>query len=48
LAIDFAGLSASPGPVPGNAIWDWLARNAATYGYKNYPAEAWHWSVTGN
>lgn len=48
LAIDFAGLPSTPGPVSGNSIWDWLSQNAANFGYKNYPAEAWHWSVTGN
>jgi hypothetical protein len=48
LAIDFATLPSSPGPVAGNPIWDWLSKNAASFGYKNYPAEAWHWSPTGN
>jgi len=48
LAIDFATLPSSAGPVNGNPIWDWLAKNAAGFGYKNYPAEAWHWSPTGN
>jgi hypothetical protein len=48
LAIDFAGLPSSAGPVTGNPIWDWLSANALNFGYKNYPAEAWHWSPTGN
>jgi hypothetical protein len=48
LAIDFSTLPATPGPVPGNPVWDWLSKNAAIFGYKNYPAEAWHWSPTGN
>jgi hypothetical protein len=48
LAIDFAGLPSSPGPVPGNPVWEWLVKNAGGFGYKNYPQEAWHWSVTGN
>jgi hypothetical protein len=48
LAIDFQGLSSSPGPAPGNSVWDWLSKNADNFGYKNYPAEAWHWSPTGN
>lgn len=49
LAIDFGGgLPSTPGPVTGNAFWDWLSANAAKFGYKNYPAEAWHWSPTGN
>lgn len=49
LAIDFGGgLTSSPGPVPSNQFWDWLSANAAKFGFKNYPREAWHWSVTGN
>ena len=48
LAIDFAGLPFTAGPVPGNIFWNWLSANAGEYGYKNYPAEAWHWSPTGN
>jgi hypothetical protein len=48
LAIDFA-----PGPnggaiVKGDATFTWLTANAATFGIKNYPAENWHWSPTGN
>jgi hypothetical protein len=47
LAIDFNGFGsgAAPGSGPG---WNWMASHAANYGYKNYPAEAWHWSPTGN
>lgn len=48
LAIDFALLPSTPGPVTGNPVWDWLVKNAGNYGYKNYPQEAWHWSLTGN
>ncbi|PJE65304.1 hypothetical protein COU91_02370 [Candidatus Saccharibacteria bacterium CG10_big_fil_rev_8_21_14_0_10_47_8] len=48
LAIDFGGLPSSAGPVSGNAFWEWLSKNADSFGYKNYPAEAWHWSPTGN
>ena len=48
LAIDFSTLPATPGPISGNPVWDWLSKNAAVFGYKNYPAEAWHWSPTGN
>lgn len=49
LAIDFAGgLTDGPGPIPGNAFWNWLSQNAGIYGYKNYPSESWHWSPTGN
>ena len=49
LAIDFGGgLPSTPGPIPGNQFWSWLSQNAGNFGYKNYPAEAWHWSPTGN
>ncbi len=27
--------------------FDWLADNAATYGFFNFPKERWHWSVDG-
>lgn len=42
LAIDFANCS-----VRSTACHQWLARNAALYGLKNLPSEAWHWSTTG-
>jgi hypothetical protein len=49
LAIDFGGgLPATPGPIAGNAFWNWLSANASKFGYQNYPREAWHWSPTGN
>jgi zinc D-Ala-D-Ala carboxypeptidase len=31
----------------GNQAFDWLRRNASTYGFYNLPSEAWHWSTTG-
>jgi zinc D-Ala-D-Ala carboxypeptidase len=31
----------------GNAAFDWLRANAGTYGLRNLPSEAWHWSTTG-
>ncbi|MEY2399866.1 MAG: hypothetical protein QOJ00_3040, partial [Actinomycetota bacterium] len=31
-----------------NAGYQWLSRNAASYGFYNLPSEAWHWSVNGN
>lgn len=30
-----------------NAGFTWLAANASKYGFKNFPKEAWHWSVDG-
>jgi LAS superfamily LD-carboxypeptidase LdcB len=31
----------------GNPAFDWLQRNAGSYGLRNLPSEAWHWSTTG-
>ncbi len=31
----------------GNAGFDWLRNNAGSYGFRNLPTEAWHWSTTG-
>ncbi len=46
LAIDFTCdgvlISSQSGP-----CWNWLATNAATYGFFNLPSEPWHWSVNG-
>ncbi|AEV81177.1 D-alanyl-D-alanine carboxypeptidase [Actinoplanes sp. SE50] len=28
--------------------YTWLTRHAKQYGFVNLPAEAWHWSITGN
>jgi D-alanyl-D-alanine carboxypeptidase len=47
LAMDFSALPATPAPGSG-IVWDWLDKNAGKFSYKNYPAEAWHWSPTGN
>lgn len=47
LAIDFDGLPSTPAPGSG-PVWDWLEKNASSFGYKNYPQEAWHWSPTGS
>lgn len=30
-----------------NAGYQWLAKNAGSFGLKNLPSEAWHWSVDG-
>ncbi|MFP5321920.1 MAG: D-alanyl-D-alanine carboxypeptidase family protein [Acidimicrobiia bacterium] len=30
-----------------NAGFQWLASNAASYGFFNLPSEPWHWSTTG-
>lgn len=37
----------SAGSCSGNAAFDWLRANAGSYGLRNMPAEAWHWSTTG-
>ncbi len=46
LAIDFhlAGQAISTRHSPG---FQWLAANAAQYGFHNLPSEPWHWSVNG-
>lgn len=31
-----------------SAAFQWLAANAASYGFYNLPSEPWHWSVNGN
>lgn len=41
LAIDFGNCGR------GSACFNWLTKNAATYGFKNLPSESWHWSVDG-
>lgn len=43
LAIDFENCSSRT-----TACYQWLAQNAATFGYKNLPSEPWHWSTTGH
>ena len=46
LAVDFhlAGASISTRESPG---YQWLAANAARFGFHNLPSEPWHWSVNG-
>lgn len=46
LAVDFhlGGASISTRQSPG---YQWLAANAARYGFYNLPSEPWHWSVNG-
>ncbi len=47
LAIDFrcsgAGIGSRSSP-----CFQWLAANAAGFGFFNLPSEPWHWSVNGN
>ncbi len=47
LAIDFhlAGAGITTRDSPG---YQWLAANAANYGFFNLPSEPWHWSVNGS
>ena len=48
LAIDF---TCNGGPIGQhdhtNPCYLWLAAHAATFGLRNLPSEAWHWSTTG-
>jgi peptidoglycan hydrolase CwlO-like protein len=43
LAIDFSNCSTR-----GTSCYQWLAANAASFGFYNLPSEAWHWSTTGS
>ena len=49
LAVDFYRRhpDGSTSEIRGTRAFKWLARNAATYGLINLPAEPWHWSTTG-
>ena len=42
LAIDFSNCDKQS-----TACFQWLATNAAEFGFKNLPSEPWHWSTTG-
>jgi LAS superfamily LD-carboxypeptidase LdcB len=46
LAIDFIANGRSITSRSSEAF-QWLARNAASYGFYNLPSEPWHWSTTG-
>jgi hypothetical protein len=46
LAIDFVANGRSI-TSRSHAGFQWLANNAATYGFRNLPSEPWHWSTTG-
>ena len=55
LAIDFAGTNVRGGPSCrqratdwGSPVWRWLYQHAATYGYRQYAAESWHWDTLRN
>lgn len=54
VAIDFATITVTGtsttscsgrGIQPGNAAWEWLNNNAASFGFKQYSFEAWHWDA---
>ncbi|MEV6344069.1 M15 family metallopeptidase [Actinoplanes sp. NPDC051851] len=47
LAVDMTSGGRSITDRKGKAF-TWMAANAGRYGFVNYPAEAWHWSITGN
>ncbi len=42
VAIDFKNCSA------GSPSFNWLKGNAEKFGFKNLPAESWHWSIDGH
>lgn len=43
LASDINNISKSGG----GKTYNWLAKNAKTYGFYNFPQEGWHWSTSG-
>jgi hypothetical protein len=52
LAIDLAGTDVKGGTScrqratdQGSPVWRWLYHHAATYGYRQYAAESWHWDI---
>lgn len=52
VAIDFAGMSVTGGAdcstrahAPLSAAWNWLYKNAESFGIKQYSEEAWHWDL---
>lgn len=47
LAIDFSA-NGSLIQSRSSAAFQWLAGNAASYGFYNLPSEPWHWSTTGS
>ncbi len=48
LAIDFQLPSGNEGVTKvGDPVYDWLAANANTYGFKKLSTEAWHWQAAG-
>lgn len=47
LAIDFTS-AAKAITSEADPAFQWLAANAATFGFANLPGEPWHWSTTGN
>jgi peptidoglycan hydrolase CwlO-like protein len=48
LAIDFTCNGGRAISSRSSPCFQWLASNAASYGFRNLPSEPWHWSTTGN
>ena len=48
LAIDFTCNGGGVITSHSSPCYQWLDGHAATYGLHNLPAEAWHWSTTGD
>ncbi len=48
LAVDFTCNGGRTIQSRSSPCFQWLAANAASYGFYNLPSEPWHWSVNGN
>lgn len=48
LAVDYQCNGQSAFSFGGTNCFTWMKANAAKYGFKNLPSEAWHWSIDGH
>jgi D-alanyl-D-alanine carboxypeptidase len=48
LAVDFTGPGGDLVRTRDSPTFQWLAANAARFGFYNLPSEPWHWSTTGS
>jgi peptidoglycan hydrolase CwlO-like protein len=47
VAVDFTGPDGDLVRTHASPTYQWLAANAARFGFYNLPSEPWHWSITG-
>lgn len=48
LAVDFTGPDGDLVRTHDSPTYQWLAANAARFGFLNLPSEPWHWSINGS